>query len=118
MSEWKIYRLSSFAEINPPFPLKKGNEYSFVEVKDSDVIFEYMNPFVKKGLKGRAKLENGNTLTLKKQKMMGSHLTRKPNPLTATLLEQMQKANELDEAIVQNLRKIGIEIMPHKTVKT
>jgi type I restriction enzyme M protein len=30
--------------------------------------------------------------------------------LTATLAEQMQKANELDEAIKENLRKIGYEI--------
>jgi type I restriction enzyme M protein len=42
----------------------------------------------------------------------------KMQKLTTTLSAQMQKANELDEAIVQNLRKIGIEIMPHKTVKT
>jgi type I restriction enzyme M protein len=30
--------------------------------------------------------------------------------LTATLKEQMQKANELDEAIKANLKKIGYKI--------
>lgn len=36
---------------------------------------------------------------------------------TYTFSWQMQKANELDEAIIHNLKKIGFEITPHKTVE-
>jgi type I restriction enzyme M protein len=38
----------------------------------------------------------------------------KMQQLTATLSNQMQKANELDEAIIQNLIKIGFEIIARK----
>lgn len=41
----------------------------------------------------------------------------KMQKLTTTLSAQMQKAKELDDAIVQNLKKIGFEITPHKTVE-
>jgi len=34
MGEWKEYRFSDFANINPPVKLKKGEKYSFVEMKD------------------------------------------------------------------------------------
>jgi hypothetical protein len=33
-SKWKTYTLSELAEINPRIPLKQGDEYSFVEMKD------------------------------------------------------------------------------------
>ncbi len=36
---------------------------------------------------------------------------------TYKLNKLIQRANELDEAIIQNLKKIGFEITPHKTVE-
>lgn len=36
---------------------------------------------------------------------------------TYTIGGQMQIANKLDEAIIQNLKKIGFEITPYKTIK-
>ncbi len=62
MSNWKTYKLSDFAEINPRISLKQGNEYSFVEMKDLDATFKYVTPSAKKELKGGAKFENGDTL--------------------------------------------------------
>lgn len=62
MSNWKTYKLSDFAEINPRIYLKQGNEYSFVEMKDLDATFKYVTPSAKKELKGGAKFENGDTL--------------------------------------------------------
>jgi len=62
MSEWKTYKLGDFVEINPRVPLKQGNEYSFVEMKDLDAIFKYVSPLIKKELKGGAKFQNGDTL--------------------------------------------------------
>jgi type I restriction enzyme M protein len=40
----------------------------------------------------------------------GQAFDEKMRLLTSTLSEQMQKANELDDAIKQNLAKIGYEI--------
>jgi len=62
MSEWKIYKLRDFAEINPKISLKQGNEYSFVEMKDLDATFKYVSPSIKKELKGGSKFQNGDTL--------------------------------------------------------
>ncbi|MFG0591012.1 restriction endonuclease subunit S [Myroides odoratimimus] len=62
MSNWKTYKLSDFAEVNPRISLKQGNEYSFVEMKDLDATFKYVTPSAKKELKGGAKFENGDTL--------------------------------------------------------
>lgn len=62
MSNWKTYKLSDFAEINPRISLKQGNEYSFVEMKDLDATFKYVTPSAKKELKGGAKFENRDTL--------------------------------------------------------
>ncbi|HAF32617.1 restriction endonuclease subunit S [Sphingobacterium sp. UBA7038] len=62
MNNWKTYKLSDFAEINPRISLKQGNEYSFVEMKDLDATFKYVTPSAKKELKGGAKFENGDTL--------------------------------------------------------
>jgi type I restriction enzyme, S subunit len=62
MSQWKTYNLGDFAEINPKISLKQGNEYSFVEMKDLDATFKYVNPSTKKELKGGAKFQNCDTL--------------------------------------------------------
>jgi type I restriction enzyme S subunit len=62
MSEWKTYKLADFVEINPRVPLKQGNEYSFVEMKDLDATFKYVSPSVKRELKGGSKFQNGDTL--------------------------------------------------------
>lgn len=62
MNNWKTYKLSDFAEVNPRISLKQGNEYSFVEMKDLDATFKYVTPSAKKELKGGAKFENGDTL--------------------------------------------------------
>ena len=62
MSEWKTYKLGDFVEINPRVPLKQGDEYSFVEMKDLDATFKYVSPSIKKELKGGAKFQNEDTL--------------------------------------------------------
>lgn len=62
MSEWKIYKLGDFAEINPKIALKQGLEYSFVEMKDLDTTYKYVLPSTKKELKGGSKFQNGDTL--------------------------------------------------------
>jgi len=62
MSEWKTYKLGDFVEINPRVPLKQGNEYSFVEMKDLDATFKYVSPSVRRELKGGSKFQNGDTL--------------------------------------------------------
>ncbi len=62
MSNWKTYKLSDFAEINPRISLKQGNEYSFVEMKDLNATFKYVSPSAKRELKGGSKFQNGDTL--------------------------------------------------------
>ncbi len=62
MNNWKKYKLGDFAEINPRVPLKQGNEYSFVEMKDLDAMLKYVSPSMKKELKGGSKFENRDTL--------------------------------------------------------
>lgn len=62
MSEWKTYRLGEFAEINPRVPLKSGNEYSYVEMKDLDATFKYVSPSIRRELKGGSKFMDGDTL--------------------------------------------------------
>lgn len=62
MSEWKTYKLGEIADINPRVPLKQGNEYSFVEMKDLNATLKYVSPSVKKELKGGSKFQNGDTL--------------------------------------------------------
>lgn len=62
MSELKTYKLGDFVEINPRVPLKPGNEYSFVEMKDLDTTFKYVSPSAKRELKGGSKFQNGDTL--------------------------------------------------------
>lgn len=62
MSEWKTYKLADFADINPRVPLKQGNEYSFVEMKDLDATQKYVSPSARRELKGGSKFQNGDTL--------------------------------------------------------
>ena len=59
---WKTYRVSDFIDINPKVPLKKGNEYSFVEMKDLTANSKYVLPSVVKALKGGARFRNQDTL--------------------------------------------------------
>lgn len=62
MSEWKTYTLGEFADINPRVPLKQGNEYSFVEMKDLDSTLKFVLPSAKRVLKSGSKFQNGDTL--------------------------------------------------------
>jgi type I restriction enzyme S subunit len=62
MTIWKEYKLSDFAEINPKIALKKGVEYSFVEMKDLSEGNKFVTPSQKKELKGGSRFENGDTL--------------------------------------------------------
>lgn len=60
--EWRTYKLGDFAEINPKITLKRGQEYSFVEMKNLDATFKYVSPSIKKELKGGSKFQTGDTL--------------------------------------------------------
>ena len=60
--DWKKYRVIDFIDINPKVPLKKGNEYSFVEMKDLNANSKYVLPSVIKALKGGARFRNQDTL--------------------------------------------------------
>lgn len=62
MSEWKTYKLGEIADINPRVPLKQGNEYSFVEMKDLDPTLKYVKPSTKRELKGGSKFQEKDTL--------------------------------------------------------
>lgn len=62
MSDWKTYKLGEFTDINPRVPVKQGNEYSFVEMKDLNATFKYVSPSAKRELKGGSKFQNGDTL--------------------------------------------------------
>lgn len=60
-------------------------------------------------------LTPGRYIEFKKTEEDQQAFDEKMQHLTATLQEQMQKANELDEAIIKNLKKIGFEITSHKS---
>ncbi len=62
LENWKTYTVSDFIDINPKIPLKKGEKYSFVEMKDLDPNNKYVSPTVSKELKGGARFQNGDTL--------------------------------------------------------
>jgi type I restriction enzyme S subunit len=62
MSNWKDYKFSDFVEINPKVALKKGVEYSFVEMKDLSEGSKFVSPSQKRELKGGSRFENGDTL--------------------------------------------------------
>jgi type I restriction enzyme M protein len=55
-------------------------------------------------------LTPGRYIDFKQAEEEGQAFEEKMQQLTATLKEQMQKAQELDEAIKENLKKIGYEI--------
>ncbi len=61
-NNWKTYKVSDFIDINPKVPLKKGLEYSFVEMKNLDSNNKYVLPSDYKELKGGARFNNGDTL--------------------------------------------------------
>jgi type I restriction enzyme S subunit len=62
MSDWKKYKLGEIAEINPRVPIRIGEEYSFVEMKDLNPAFKYVSPSIKKEFKSGTKFQNGDTL--------------------------------------------------------
>ena len=62
MTDWKKYKLSDFIQINPSIKLFKGNEYSFVEMKDLSEGQRYVLPSQTKELKGGTRFQNGDTL--------------------------------------------------------
>lgn len=62
MSEWKTYRLSDFAEINPKVKLDKDKEYPFVEMKDLNEGEKIVLSKEKRKLKGGSRFENNDTL--------------------------------------------------------
>lgn len=62
MTHWKEYKFSDFVEINPKVSLKKGIEYSFVEMKDLTEGNKFVTPSQKRALTGGSRFENGDTL--------------------------------------------------------
>ena len=62
MMHWSEYKFSDFVEINPKVPLKKGLEYSFVEMKDLSEGNKFVAPSQKRALTGGSRFENGDTL--------------------------------------------------------
>jgi type I restriction enzyme S subunit len=62
MSEWKVYRLSDFIEINPKVTLKSGLKHSFVEMKDLSESQKFVLPSQLKEIKGGARFQNFDTL--------------------------------------------------------
>ncbi|MEK6653499.1 MAG: restriction endonuclease subunit S [Nitrospirota bacterium] len=62
MGEWKEYRFPDFAEINPPVKLNKGEQYSFVEMKDLSDGQKYCLPSIERKLTGGSRFNEGDTL--------------------------------------------------------
>lgn len=62
MTNYKNHKVSDFLEINPLIKLKKGSNYSFVEMKDLSEGIKYVRPSQFKELKGGARFQNGDTL--------------------------------------------------------
>lgn len=62
MSEWKVNRFPDFVEINPPVKLKKGEQYSFVEMKDLCDGQKYCFPSIERKLTGGSRFKEGDTL--------------------------------------------------------
>lgn len=59
---WKEYKFSDFVDINPKVALKKGVEYSFVEMKDLSEGNKFVLPSQKRELKGGSRFEDNDTL--------------------------------------------------------
>ncbi|MCX8009147.1 MAG: restriction endonuclease subunit S, partial [Patescibacteria group bacterium] len=62
MSEWKEYIFSEFVEINPSVILKKGEKYSFVEMKDLDESNRYCIPSQERKFTNGSRFEEYDTL--------------------------------------------------------
>jgi type I restriction enzyme, S subunit len=62
MGNWTEFSISEFVEINPKVPLKKGIEYSFVEMKDLNEARKFALPSNMRNLGGGSRFENGDTL--------------------------------------------------------
>jgi type I restriction enzyme S subunit len=62
MSEWKEYKFSDFANINPPVKLKQNERYSFVEMKDLSDGQRHCYPNTERELSGGARFQEGDTL--------------------------------------------------------
>ncbi len=62
MTKWKEYKFSDFVNINPKVALKKGVEYSFVEMKDLSEGNKFVLPTQNRELKGGSRFENDDTL--------------------------------------------------------
>ncbi len=65
MSEWKEYKFSDFADINPKVPTQAGVEYSFIEMPDLEAGYKFVGPSRKREAKGLTKFQNGDTLFAK-----------------------------------------------------
>lgn len=62
MSIWKEYKFSDFVSINPSVKLKKGELYSFVEMKDLNDGQKFCEPSTERELSGGSRFKNGDTL--------------------------------------------------------
>ena len=62
MTTWKESIFSDFVTINPKVNLKKGFEYSFVEMKDLSEGNKFVSPSQKRELNGGSRFENQDTL--------------------------------------------------------
>lgn len=59
---WKEYRFSDFAAVNSSIKLKKGEVYSFVEMKDLSDGQKFCAPNQERELAGGSRFQNGDTL--------------------------------------------------------
>ena len=62
MSDWKEYRFSDFAVINPAVLIPKVEQSSFVEMKDLENGKRYCEPSQQRILSGGSRFQNGDTL--------------------------------------------------------
>lgn len=62
MSEWKEYKFSDFALVNPTVKIPKDKNVSFVEMKDLENGKRYCLPSQERKLSGGSRFENGDTL--------------------------------------------------------
>lgn len=65
MSEWKEYKFSEFADINPKVQTQIGIEYSFIEMPDLEAGYKFVGPSRMRESKGLTKFQNGDTLFAK-----------------------------------------------------
>jgi len=62
MQKWKEYKFSDFATVNSSIKLKKGEVYSFVEMKDLSDGQKFCAPNQERELAGGSRFQNGDTL--------------------------------------------------------